>query len=48
MKMEGLGSVAIMNIHRQEKVDYKHVSELFFQLHLRKINIANLLFDWIF
>ena len=27
MKMERLGSVAIMNIHRQEKVDYKHVSE---------------------
>ena len=30
MKMEGLGSVAIMNIHRQEEVDYKHVSELFY------------------
>ena len=45
MKMERLGSVAIMNIHRQEKVDYKHVSELFFQLHPRKINLTNLLFD---
>ena len=48
MKMERLGSVAIMNIHRQEKVDYKHVSELFFQLHPRKINLTNLLFDWMF
>ena len=45
MKMERLGSVAIMNIHRQEKVDYKHVSELFFRLHPRKINLTNLLFD---
>ena len=45
MKMERLGSVAVMNIHRQEKMDYKRVSELFFQLHLRKINLTNLLFD---
>ena len=45
MKMERLGSVAIMDIHRQEEVDYKHVSELFFQLHPRKINLTNLLFD---
>ena len=37
-----------MNIHRQEKVDYKHVSELFFQLHPRKINLSNLLFESIF
>ena len=36
--MERLGSVAIMNIHRQEEMDYKHVSALFFQLHPRKIN----------
>ena len=48
MKIERLGSVAIMNIHRQEKVDYKHVFELFFQLHPRKIYLTNLLFDWIF
>ena len=45
MKMERLGSVAIMNIHRQEGVDYKHVSKLFFQLHPRKMNLTNLLFD---
>ena len=38
MKMERLGSVAIINIHQQEEVDYKHVSELFFQLHPRKIH----------
>ena len=44
MKMERLGSVAIMNIHRQEEVDYKHFSELFFQLHPRKISLTNLLF----
>ena len=30
MKMERLGSVVIMDIHRQEEVDYTHVSELFF------------------
>ena len=45
MKMERLGSVAIINIHQQEEVDYKHVSELFFQFHPRKINLTNLLFD---
>ena len=38
MNMERLGSVAIMNIYRQEEMDYKHVSALFFQLHPRKIN----------
>ena len=26
MKMERLDSVVIMNVHRQEEVDYKHVS----------------------
>ena len=36
-KMERFGLFAIMNIYRQEEVDYKHVSELFFQLHPRKI-----------
>ena len=41
MKTKRLGSVAIMDIHRQEEVDYKHVSKLFFQLHLRKINLTN-------
>ena len=46
MKMERLGSVAIMSIHRQEKVDYKHVSKLSLQLHPTKINWTNLLFDW--
>ena len=45
IKMERLGSVAIIKIHRQEKVDYKYVSELFFQLHPSKINLTNLLFD---
>ena len=45
MKMERLGSVAITDIHQQEEVDYKHVSELFFQLLPRKINLTNLLFD---
>ena len=45
MKMERLGSVATMNIHRQEKVDHKYVPELFFQLHPRKINLTSLSFD---
>ena len=40
MKTERLGSVAIMNIHRQEEVDYNHVSALFFQLHPRKIYLT--------
>ena len=48
MKTERLGSVAIMKICRQEEVDYKQVSELFFHLHPIKINLTNLLFDWIF
>ena len=38
MKIERLGSVAIMGIHRKEEVDYEHVSDLPFQLHSRKIN----------
>ena len=41
MKIKILGSVAIMDIHRQEEVDYKRVSELFFQLHPRKRNLTN-------
>ena len=45
MKMEKLGSVAIINIHQQGQVDYKHASKLFFQLHPRKIGLTNLLFD---
>ena len=45
MKMEKLGSVAIINIHQQGEVDYKHASKLFFQLHPRKIGLTNLLFD---
>ena len=40
IKMERLDSVSIMNIHRQEEVNYKHVSKLFFQLHPRKTREA--------
>ncbi|XP_065658079.1 52 kDa repressor of the inhibitor of the protein kinase-like [Hydra vulgaris] len=32
-----LGSLAIMNIHYNEIVDYKQVSKLFFTLHPRKL-----------
>ena len=45
MKMERLDSIVIMNVHRQGEVDYKHVSELFFQVHPRKIHLTNLIFD---
>ena len=38
MKMERLGSVAIMEIHWQEEVDYKHASKLFSQIHSGVIN----------
>ena len=48
MKMERSGSVAIMVKHRQEEVDYKQTSKLFFQRHPRNINLTNLLFEWIF
>ena len=45
MKMERSGSVAIMVKHRQEEVDYKQTSKLFFQRHPRNINFSNLLFE---
>ena len=45
MKMVRLGSLAIMDIYRREKVDYNHVFILFFQVHPRKINLTDLLFD---
>ena len=48
MKMERLGSVAVMDIHQREEVDYKHPSKLFFQLHPRNINLTYLLFERIF
>lgn len=48
MKMERLDSVAMMDIHWQEEVGYKHAPKLFFQLQPRNISLTNLLFDWIF
>ena len=48
MKMERSGSVALMVKHRQEEVDYKQASKLFFQRNPRNINLTNLLFELIF
>lgn len=40
-----LSSLAIMNIHRDHFVDYGIVAQKFFELHPRKIDLRNLIFD---
>ncbi|XP_065650558.1 52 kDa repressor of the inhibitor of the protein kinase-like [Hydra vulgaris] len=45
MTADRLGSLAIMNIHYNEIVDYKQVSKLFFTLHPRKLYEKNLVFE---
>ena len=45
MKTDRLTSLAQMNIHRDIAVDYDEVTRLFFQLHDRKINQKNLVFQ---
>ncbi|XP_065667744.1 52 kDa repressor of the inhibitor of the protein kinase-like [Hydra vulgaris] len=40
-----LGSLAIMNIHYNEIVDYKQVSKLFLTLHPRKLYEKSLFFE---
>ena len=45
MTTERLGSLAIMNIHYNEKIEYKQVSKLFFSLHPRKLYEKNLVFE---
>ena len=45
MKTDRLTSLAIMNFHRGIAEDYNEVTRLLFQLHHRKINQKNLLFQ---
>ncbi|XP_065667995.1 52 kDa repressor of the inhibitor of the protein kinase-like [Hydra vulgaris] len=45
MTDDRLGSLAIMNIHYNEIVDYKQVSKLFFTLHPRKLYKKSLVFE---
>ena len=45
MKTDRLTSLALMSIHRDIATDYNEVARLFFQLHLRKINQKNLVFQ---
>ena len=45
MKTDRLTSVGLMNIHRDIVVDYDEVTRLFFQLHRRKFNQKNLVFQ---
>ena len=44
MKSDRLSSLAIMNIHRHVKVDYKEAAKLFFTLYFRKIQESSLIF----
>ena len=45
MKTDRLTSVGLMNIHRDIVVDYDEVARLFFQLHRRKFDQKNLVFQ---
>ncbi|XP_065650969.1 52 kDa repressor of the inhibitor of the protein kinase-like [Hydra vulgaris] len=45
MTADRLVSLAIMNIHYNEIVDYKQVSKLFFTLHPRKLYEISLVFE---
>ena len=45
MKTDRLTSLTLMNIHRDIAIDYDEVAILFFQLHPRKINQKNLVFQ---
>ena len=45
MKSDCVSSLAIMNIHRNVKVDYKDAAKLFFALYPRKIQEYSLIFD---
>ena len=44
MIMQRLRLSAIIKIHRNIDVDYKHVLKLFLQLHLRKRQLLNLIY----
>ena len=46
MKSDRLSSLAIMNIHRHVKVDYKEAAKLFFTLYFRKIQESSLISGW--
>ena len=45
MKTERLSSLALMSIHLNVEVNYDKVATLFFELHPRKIEEKNLIFE---
>ena len=45
VKSDRLSSLAIMDIHRNVKVDYKEAAKLFFTLYPRKFQEFSLIFD---
>ena len=44
MAVKRLSSLAIININRGVKIDYKRAVKIFLELHLRKLKVSNLLF----
>ena len=45
MTMKRMGSIAIMNIHNDWPVDHEQAVKLFIELHPRKLNEKNLIFE---
>ena len=45
MTTKRLSSLAIINIQRGVQIDYKSVVKIFLELHPRKLNVSNLLFN---
>ena len=45
MDTDRLGALALMNVHYSHDISYSRASELFFQLHPRRMEMANLIFE---
>ena len=45
MTTKRLSSLAIINIHREAQIDQKRAVKIFLELHPRKLNVSNLIFD---
>ena len=45
MTTKRLSSLAIINIQRGVQIDYKRAVNIFLELHQRKLNVSNLIFN---
>ena len=46
MTTKRFSSLAIINIHREVQIDYKHAVKIFLELHPRTLNVSNLIW-WV-